>query len=105
MRNRRPTQPGEILRDFFLESRRITVSAFAQAVGCSRQHMSDIVNSQARIEPRMAARIGKVLGTSAQLWLNLQSAVDAWDAEREIATWQPSRTYLPPEDASVTNGR
>jgi hypothetical protein len=31
--------------------------------------------------------------------------VDAWDAEQEIAAWQPSRTYLPADDGIATDGR
>ena len=51
--------------------------------------MSDIVNGRARIEPTVAARLAKVFGTSTALWLNLQAAVDAWDADREARSWKP----------------
>jgi addiction module HigA family antidote len=88
-RNRRPSAPGEIIRAHYLEERGVSVSALARAIGVSRKHMSDIVNGRSRIEPAVAARLAKVFGTSTALWLNLQTAVDAWDADREARSWKP----------------
>lgn len=65
------------------------MTALSRAVGISRKHMSDIVNGRSRIEPRIAARLAKALGTTTALWLNLQAAVDAWDADREARAWKP----------------
>lgn len=90
---RRPTSPGEILQEHYLLSRGISISKFANAVGCSRKHMSDIVHGKVRLEPSMAARIAKVLGTTAQFWLNLQCAVDSYDAERQTRHWKPAALY------------
>ena len=86
---RRPTPPGTILREMHLKPRRVSVVRFAAAVGCSRKHMSDIVNGRVRLEPEMAARIARVLGTSVRLWVNLQANVDAFDAERATRKWKP----------------
>ena len=33
------------------------------------------------------------LDTAAQLWLNLQTAVDVYDAEQELKAWEPDRLY------------
>jgi len=90
-RNRRPSAPGAILRGLFLEDRKISVTALAKTIGYSRKHVSQIVNGKARIEPEMAARLGKVLGTSTDIWLDLQVAVDAWDATQEARDWRPVR--------------
>ena len=92
-RQRRPTIPGEILREHYLTPREISVSGLATAVGCSRKHMSDVVNGRARIEAPLAARIAKVLGTTAQFWLNLQNAVDLYDAEQDMKTWKPKAVF------------
>lgn len=93
MPTRRPNPPGRILRDMFMTDRRITVTALAAALKISRKHMSEIVNGRARVEPPVAARLAAVLGTSAQLWLNLQAAVDAWDAEKEAKSWKPGARF------------
>jgi addiction module HigA family antidote len=88
-RKRRPSAPGDIIRGHYLEERGVSVAALARAIGVSRKHMSDIVNGRSRIEPSTAARLAKVFGTSTALWLNLQAAVDAWDADREARSWKP----------------
>ncbi|MBI5120408.1 MAG: HigA family addiction module antidote protein [Rhodospirillales bacterium] len=90
---RRPTPPGIMLRDMYLKPRKITVTAFAAAVGCSRKHMSDIINERARIDAVLAARIARVLDTSTVLWLNLQAGIDAWDGEQAIKRWKPAMTF------------
>ena len=92
-RNRRPSAPGEILKMLFLEQRKISVSSLAEAIGVSRKHMSRIVNGKARLEPAIAARLGKALGTSAQIWVDLQAELDAWDAELEMRYWKPARIF------------
>ncbi|MSO92214.1 MAG: addiction module antidote protein, HigA family [Rhodospirillales bacterium] len=90
---RRPTPPGAMLSELYLRPRGVTISAFASAVGCSRKHMSDIVNGRARMDSEIAARVGKVLGTSTRLWVNLQSNIDVWEAERAARKWKPKATY------------
>lgn len=100
IRKRRPTAPGEILIESILRPRGISISRFAEAVGCSRKHMSDIVNGKVRVEGNMAARIGKVLGTSAQVWINLQAAVDGFEAERAMRRWKPRMTFPPMDQAA-----
>lgn len=82
-RNRRPTIPGVILREEFMAERGLTVSAFARELGISRKHLSAIVNGKARLTPEVAARLAYGLHTSTALWVNLQAAVDSWDAEQE----------------------
>ena len=93
-RKRRPTIPGEILVYHYLKDRKISLTAFAKAVGCTRKHMSNIVHGKARIEAEMATRIATILGTSAQLWINLQDAVDLWDAKQKLKNWKPKRTFF-----------
>ena len=43
-----------------------------------------------------AFRIARVLGTSPQLWLNLQNAVTLHDARRKLRNWRPARIHVPP---------
>ena len=90
---RRPTLPGVILREDYLKPRRISVSRLAAVIGCSRKHMSEIVNGRARLEAQLAARLARVFGTSAQFWVNLQANVDAFDAERAARKWRPAAVF------------
>lgn len=99
-RNRRPTVPGAVLKTHYMEPRAISVTALAHALGLSRKHVSQVVNGHRRVEPTMAARLALVLGTTPRFWMNLQAAVDEWDAAVEIADWRPRATFAPPMPAS-----
>ncbi|MBV8133992.1 MAG: HigA family addiction module antidote protein [Alphaproteobacteria bacterium] len=83
-RTRRPSMPGEILAGLYLAPHEISIAAFAEACGVTRKHMSGIVNGHVAITAEMATRIAAALGTSAQYWLNLQNAVDLYDAEKHL---------------------
>jgi plasmid maintenance system antidote protein VapI len=37
-----------------------------------------------------------VLNTTTELWINLQAAVDAFDAERLSEAWTPDRVFAEP---------
>lgn len=82
---RRPSLPGEILVELYLTPHQISIAKFAEAVGVSRKHMSAIANGHAAITADTAARMAVVLGTTAQFWLNLQNAIDLYDAEQRLA--------------------
>ncbi len=92
-RKRAPTPPGVILRELYLAPRGISIAAFAAAVGCSRKHMSQIVHGKAKVEASLAMRIGEVLGTSAELWLNLQNKSDLYKAKQTLRGWKPQRMF------------
>ncbi len=92
-RNRRPTPAGDILRKYYLEPRDLSIAAFARATGLSRKHVSGIVNGTASITPETAVRFALVLRTSPHTWLNLQNAVDLYDAKQKLRTWQPAAIY------------
>ena len=79
-RKRRPTLPGEILAELYLTPHHISIAKFAEAAGVTRKHMSAVVNGRASITAETATRIATALGTTAQYWLNLQNAVDLYDA-------------------------
>ena len=77
--------PGEILEELYLAPREISISEFAEATGVTRKHMSGIINGHVTLTAEMAARIATALGTTADYWLNVQNAVDLYDAEERLA--------------------
>ena len=79
-----PIPPGQLLVSDFLEPRRLSIKALADQIGLTRKHLSNIVHGHVRITPATAARLARALGTSPALWINLQSALDILEAEREI---------------------
>lgn len=65
--------PGEYLRDELAE-RGWTEAEFAHIIDRPVQMVSEILNGKKDITPATAVAFGDALGTSAELWLNLQAA-------------------------------
>ncbi len=82
--NRRPTHPGEMLREDFLPEYGLTVAGLAEAVGVSRQSINELLRERRAISPDMALRLARLFGNSAEFWLNAQRAVDLWDVAQSI---------------------
>lgn len=81
---RRPTHPGEMLREDFLPDYELTVSTLAKAVGVSRQSINELLRERRAVSPEMALRLARLFGNSPEFWLNAQRAVDLWDAAQAI---------------------
>lgn len=64
--------PGEYLRDE-LESRNWTQVEFAEIIGKDTRLVHEIVNGKRSITPETAVILGEALGTSPELWMNLES--------------------------------
>jgi len=77
---KRPTHPGIFIREDILDEFALTQEALAQRLGVSRRSINQLVNGKRGITADMALRLGQFTNTSPQLWLNLQMAVDLWDA-------------------------
>lgn len=84
IRKRRPTHPGEILREDFMPDYDLTVSGLAKALGVSRQTVNELLRERRALSPEMALRLSRLFGTTPELWLNLQRSVDLWDAQEAI---------------------
>lgn len=81
---RRPTHPGEMLRQDFMPDYGLTVAGLAQAAGVSRQSVNELLRGRRAVSPEMALRLSRLFGNSPDFWLNAQRAVDLWDAVHEI---------------------
>jgi addiction module HigA family antidote len=75
--------PGEFLREI-LEDRAISQAQFARAIGVSPMRISHIAKGTRPVTAELALLFGRALGQSPQYWLNLQSAYDLKQAERDI---------------------
>jgi addiction module HigA family antidote len=81
---RRPTHPGEMLREDFLPDYGLTVSTLAEAIGVSRQSINELLRERRSVSPEMALRLARLFSNSPEFWLNAQRAVDLWDAAQAI---------------------
>jgi addiction module HigA family antidote len=84
-KERQPTHPGAVLREDVLPSLRMSVTEFAEKIGVSRQMLHGILAERHAVSPEMAARLGKLLGNGAGVWLRMQQANDLWRVEHDKA--------------------
>jgi addiction module HigA family antidote len=80
------TRPGEILAEEFLKPLEISAHALALALRVPPSRIAGILNEEnpRAITADTALRLGRFFGTTAQFWLNLQSAYDLSVAEAEL---------------------
>lgn len=79
-RNRRPTHPGEVFFEDFLIPLGMTQKQAAARLRISYPRMNEIINGKRSVTPETALRFARFTDTEPEFWLNLQQAVDLWDA-------------------------
>ncbi len=79
-----PLHPGEVLREEFLVPLNLSAGALAKACALPRTRIERIVAEDVGISADTALRLAKALGTSAELWLNLQNDFELETARRTI---------------------
>jgi antitoxin HigA-1 len=77
--------PGEILEEEFLKPMKITRYALAKAIGVNPQAVNPIAMKKRGISADMALRFAAFFGTSAEFWMNLQSAYELASARKHLA--------------------
>jgi addiction module HigA family antidote len=68
--------PGEVLKEEFLDPVGLTPERMATDTGVPRRRIEAILAGEEGITADVAMRFGRYFGTSAQLWLNLQSSYE-----------------------------
>ncbi len=81
-----PPHPGGIVRRQCLEPLRLSVTEAAAGLGVTRQALSDLLNGKAGVSVDMAIRLSKAFGSSAEIWLDLQTAYDLAQARGRAST-------------------
>jgi addiction module HigA family antidote len=101
----RPTHPGEMLREGFVQDYGLSVTGLASALGVSRQTINELLRERRALSPEMALRLGRLFNNSPDFWLNAQRAVDLWEAERtigeEVGRIRPMETAGQTEEETV----
>ena len=85
-RTRRPTHPGEVLREEILPETGMKQTDLAQRLGVSPRVVSELLRERRAVTPDLAHRLARVFQTTPELWLNLQQAVDVWESYQERRT-------------------
>lgn len=70
-----PVHPGDILGEI-LDDLNISAYALAKSIGKAPIQVSRILAGRSAVTASMARLIAEALGTSAEMWMNLQSQFD-----------------------------
>ena len=84
IKTRKPTAPGEILREEFLEPMGLTQKQLADHLDCDIKVINRIVKEKASITVPIAMKLAAAFKTSAEFWLNAQRAVDLFEAREKM---------------------
>ena len=84
----RPTHPGVILRNMLAEMAAdgsdefasLTQKELAKRLGVSPRVVNELIHERRGMTADMAIRLSRVFKTTPDIWMNLQKAVDLWDA-------------------------
>jgi len=77
-KGRRPVGPGDMIREMILEGYHLTQGELAAKLNITRPTLNRIVTGASSVTPNMALRLSRLTGSTPELWLNAQRAVDLW---------------------------
>lgn len=79
-----PIHPGEILAEEFMKPLGLSINALARDLHVPPNRIHGIVHGARSISADTALRLAAYFGTTAELWLNLQSEYDLRQARRTL---------------------
>jgi len=85
-KNRRPSSPGEVLREEFLVPKKMTQGDLAKRMGVAIQRINLLINEKRAVTAETAILLAKALGTTPEFWMNLQAQSDLWDASQRMTS-------------------
>ena len=83
-KNRKPTHPGEILREEFLAPLAVTQKQLANHLDCEVKVINRLVNGHTSITAVMALKLGATFKMTPDFWMNAQKAIDIYEASQSI---------------------
>lgn len=97
--NGQSSPPGDIIQES-LDELNVSLREFARAMEIAPSTASRLLTGKAALTPEMAIKLSVVIGSSPQMWLNLQNAWSLAEAEkrwmcRDYAVWLRNNKYPP----------
>src|SRR2546430_16954638 len=83
MTMKNPPHPGLVVLQECIEPSGLTITQSAEALGVTRNTLSELVNGKRGISPEMAVRLTKVFGGTEQGWLIQQAQYDLAQVRRD----------------------
>jgi antitoxin HigA-1 len=79
-----PPSVGTLLKSRILDDMKITQDELARCLGVSRFSVNQLLNGRRGLSAEMALRLAHVFGTTADIWLRIQTQVDIFEAKRRL---------------------
>ncbi len=89
-----PIHPGEILREEFMAPLALSQNRLAALLHVPVTRIGEIVNGRRAITPATALRLARLLRTTPEFWMNLETNYDL-DTERDRAAAAVQREVQP----------
>ena len=93
--SRKPSHPGEILKELWLDELGYSQAAFAEKLVEATKNetkkttmqtkLNEVISGKRAMSADFAVLISKVLKTNPKMWMNLQVQLDIWVAEMNVA--------------------
>ena len=83
MRSKDPIHPGEFILEEFLLPANKSQRELAEELGWTPARLNELIKGKRGITAEAALDLAQVLGTSPEVWMNLQSHFDLAEAERK----------------------
>ena len=83
MTMKNPPHPGGVVLRQCIEPLNLTITDAAEALGVTRNTLSELVNEKRGISPEMAVRLSKVFGGTEEGWLVQQAQYDLAQVRRD----------------------
>jgi addiction module HigA family antidote len=88
-----PPHPGETLKELYLEPLELGIKGTAEKMSMTRTALSEIVNCRRSITPKVAIKLAKAFGGTAQSWINQQANYDLWQAQQKYTADDVEEIY------------
>jgi addiction module HigA family antidote len=73
---------NELVADGSDQLASLTQKELAKRLGVSQRAVSELIRERRTMTADMAIRLSRVFKTTPDIWMNLQKAVDLWDAAK-----------------------
>ena len=83
MKMKNPPHPGAIIQEA-LDELKVSLREFAKAMDIAPSTASRLLTEKAALTPEMAVKLAVVIGSSAEVWLKLQTVYSLAEVEKSV---------------------
>jgi addiction module HigA family antidote len=79
-----PMHPGEFINEVYLTPYGVSGRELAEKLDVAASTLTRLLKGASGVSPEMALRLSKALGSSPEMWLQMQQNYDLWHARRNL---------------------